>query len=157
MQANNDRLRCVWLEREWACSLRAMTTRLDTAITSAKTQVPDCVAVGLVDLDSALLLAYKTTDQHPESILSMVAAAAQEMFEGANVKTIESLFAERRGVAGESLINEVWFGTKGTQHFMVRGGRGGRQVVVFVCAKAANIGMILAKGRPAAETIFAAM
>lgn len=134
-----------------------MTTRLDTAITSAKNQVPDCVAVGLVDLDSALLLSYKTTDQHPESILSMVAAAAQEMFEGANVKTIESLFAERRGTPGESLISEVWFNTKGTQHLMVRGGRGGRAVVVFVCTKAANIGMILAKGRPAAETIFAAM
>lgn len=128
--------------------------RLNQAIAKAKDQVPGCLACGLVNLDIGLLIAFKTTDDHQPEILAMTAAATQDFFEGDNVKTIESMFAKARGESGDSLIEANIMITRGTQHLMVRGGRGGRHVVVFVCTKGANLGMIMAKGQPAAEAIF---
>jgi hypothetical protein len=130
--------------------------QLDAAIGSAMSSVPGCLAAGIVNLDIGALLSYKQTTKHPVDILEMTAAATQDFFEGGNVKTIEKMIADSRGVAGDSLIESVVMVTRGTQHLMIRGGKGGRHVVVFVCRKDANVGMMMVKGAAAAKDIFKA-
>lgn len=139
----------------YICGMDAQQ-QLNKVIADALAAVPGCLAVGLVDLNLGMLLAAQQTTNHPIEILNMTAAATQDFFEGDNVKTIEKMIAASRGVPGDSLVEWVLFGTRGTQHLMVRGGKGGRQVVVFVCRKDANVGMIQVKGNVAAKDVFKA-
>ena len=45
------------------------------AIKSAQSNVPECVAVGYVDMTTGMLLDVNTVDSHPSEVLDLVAAA----------------------------------------------------------------------------------
>ena len=84
---------------------------LDKALSAAQTDVPECVAVGYVDMSSGFLLGVKTVDSHPGEILDLVAAATGDLFQGKNVTEIERLFDQSRGItnraAGAHYFNEI--------------------------------------------------
>ena len=64
---------------------------LDVAIAALMKQVPDCVACGVVDISTGMLLGVKTTDSHPQEVLDLVAAATGDLFQGSNVIAIENM------------------------------------------------------------------
>jgi hypothetical protein len=74
------------------------TMSIDKALATAQSEVPECVAVGYVDMVSGLLLAVKTVDSHPSEVLDLVAAATGDLFQGKNVMEIEKLFDKSRGI-----------------------------------------------------------
>lgn len=61
-------------------------------------EVPECLAMALVDMQSGLLLAVDTVDSHPREVLDLVAAATGDIFQGTNVVAIENLFKKVRGL-----------------------------------------------------------
>ncbi|BCB88148.1 hypothetical protein Psuf_054610 [Phytohabitans suffuscus] len=66
------------------------------AVKDFRQTVPECVAAGVVDMSTGMLLAVDTVDSHPSEVLDLLAAATFDMFQGRNVVMIEDIFKKRR-------------------------------------------------------------
>jgi hypothetical protein len=122
---------------------------LDSTVKKAIANVPECVAGGYVDLTSGMILAMQTVDSHPAQVIDLVAAATADLFQGQNVKMIEMLFNQARGIAdnGHHYFQEIIVNSDNLIHVFLRGKRYPEHVMVFVCRRTANLGMALAKAR----------
>ena len=128
---------------------------LDTQIAAAVQTVPECLALGYVDIASGMLLSVKTVDSHPQEVLSLVAAATADLFAGPNVSMIEKLFNQARGLVddGHHYFQEILVNSDNLIHVFLRGKKYPDYVAIFVCRKHANLGMVLTKARMAMPEI----
>lgn len=131
---------------------------LETAIADATKVVPECVAMGLVDITTGMLLAIRTVDSHPQEVIDLVAAATGDLFQGANVTQIEKLFKRIRGVTddGHHYFQEIIVLSDNLIHVFQRCKRKEDMVLVTVCRVSANLGMVLTKARASLGTVEAA-
>lgn len=122
---------------------------LDNAIAAVQKSVPECVAVGFVDMRTGMLLAVKTVDSHPQEVLDLVAAATGDLFQGSNVALIESMFKKARGVKddGHHYFQEIIVNSDNLVHVFQRCKKHIDLVLVTVCRASANLGMVLSKTR----------
>lgn len=122
---------------------------LDKALNNAIKNVPEAVAAGYVDLSTGMLLAAKTVDSHPDEVLEVVAAATADMFQGTNVALIEGMFKKARGVEMDDhhYFQEMIVNSDNLIHIFLRGKANENHVLVFVCRKSANLGMVMTKAR----------
>ncbi len=124
---------------------------LDTVLSKVQQEVPECVAVGYVDMSTGMLLGVKTLDSHPQEVLDLVAAATADLFQGKSVTAIEKMFRKSRGQPEDArhYFNEIIVFSENLLHTFLRSKRSANQAVVFVCRATANIGMVLSKSRVA--------
>ena len=122
---------------------------LDAALAEAQTGIPECVAVGYVDMITGMLMGVKTVDSHPENVLNLVAAATADLFQGPSVTSIERLFRKSRGQVedGTHYFKEIIVTSDNLLHVFSRSKKYPDQAAVFVCRNSANIGMVLSKTR----------
>ncbi|WP_224240104.1 hypothetical protein [Hyalangium gracile] len=132
---------------------------LEKALVTAQTQVPECVAVGYVDMSTGMLLGSKTVDSHPAEVLDLVAAATADLFQGPSVSTIEKLFRRSRGQQedGRHYFQEIFVMSENLLHIFMRGKKNPSQAVCFVCRASVNIGMALSKSRQALPALEASV
>jgi hypothetical protein len=123
--------------------------QLDEALKKAQNDVPQCVAVGYVDMNTGMLLGVQTVDSHPQEVLDLVAAATADLFQGPNVTSIEKMFKHSRGVAddGTHYFREIIVLSQNLTHVFIRGKKQSDQAAVFVTRSSANIGMVISKSR----------
>ena len=128
---------------------------LDKALSTAQSEIPECVAAGYVDMASGLLLGVKTVDSHPGEVLDLVAAATGDLFQGKNVTEIERLFDKSRGIQGRNhhYFNEIVVFSTNLIHVFVRSKKNPDHVSVFVTRISANVGMVLVRSRAAANNL----
>jgi hypothetical protein len=122
---------------------------LDASLAKAQQEVPECVAVGFVDMSTGMLLAVRTVDSHPQEVLDLVAAATADLFQGKSVTAIERMFRRSRGQAedGRHYFHEIIVMSDNLLHVFQRSRRNGNHSAVFVTRSTANIGMVLSKAR----------
>ena len=132
---------------------------LDTVLSKAQSEVPECVASGYVDMNTGMLLGVKTLDSHPQEVLDLVAAATADLFQGKNVTAIERLFRKSRGQSedGGHYFNEIIVFSSNLLHVFLRGKKHPDQAAVVICRGGANIGMVLSKARNLMAEIEAAV
>ncbi len=133
--------------------------KLDDALQRAMTAVPECVAAGLVDLASGMVLSIKTVDSHPSEVFDFLAAATTDLFQGPNVVAIEKIFKKSRGLpetVDHHYFQEIIVNSENLIHIFIRGKKQ-QQVVCFVCRKGANLGMVLTKARTGMPDVEAAI
>lgn len=132
---------------------------LDKALQDSIASIPECVAAGYVDLTTGMLLGVKTVDSHPAEVLEVVAAATADLFQGSNVTLIESMFKRARGVEndGHHYFQEIIVNSDNLIHVFMRSKDNEEQVVVYVCRKSANLGMVLTKARSSMPALAAAV
>ena len=111
--------------------------------------VPECLAAGVVDVASGMLLAIRTVDSHPREVIDLVAAATADLFNGPNVSMIERMFKKSRGLNddGHHYFQEIIVNSDNLIHVFIRGKTNPEYVSVFVCRRTANLGMALTKVR----------
>jgi hypothetical protein len=129
---------------------------LDEALANLQRTVPDCVAVGFVDMKTGMMLGVRTVDSHPQEVLDLVAAATGELFQGTNVSEIEKIFKRERGVKddGHHFFQEIIVNSDNLLHIFQRCKKNEDMVLVTVCRISTNLGMALSKARgclPAVE------
>lgn len=126
-----------------------MASSLDRSLQQAMSSVPECLAAGYVDMSTGMLLAVKTVDSHPQEVLDMVSAATADLFQGANVSAIETMFKQTRGVKddGHHYFQEIVVFSDNLLHMFLRCKKNSEHVVVYVSRKSANVGMMIAKCR----------
>jgi hypothetical protein len=136
-----------------------MANKLDGALQTAISTVPECVAAGYVDLSTGMLLGIKTVDSHPQEVLELLAAATSDMFQGSNVTTIEKMFKKTRGLKddGHHYFNEMVVNSDNLIHVFLRGQKNEEHVLGLVCRKSANLGMVLTKARAMVGPVEAAV
>jgi len=128
---------------------------LDKALNEVVTSVPDCLAVGLVDLSTGMLLGIKSVDSHPSEVMDILAAATADMFQGQNVQMIESLFKKARGLKddGHHYFQEMIVNSDNLVHVFCRCKTNEEYVLAVVCRKNVNLGMALTKVRKILPTV----
>ncbi|MEO1483477.1 MAG: hypothetical protein AAFU77_15325 [Myxococcota bacterium] len=130
----------------------------DNAIRKSQSIVPECVAVGYVDMATGMLLGVTTMDSHPQEVLDLVAAATADLFQGASVTSIEQLFRKSRGQVedGRHYFQEIVVFSDNLLHVYLRSKRVPSHAACFVCRGSVNVGMALSKGRQAMVELEAA-
>jgi hypothetical protein len=104
-------------------------------------KVEDCVAVGVVDLNTGMLMGvHHTVPYFTQAYLDAVAAAAVEMFRGKNVRRVEELLSQQRGEAIKDSFEEIFISSPKVYHFMATIKDKGA-VVVMITKKSVNQGM----------------
>jgi Mg2+ and Co2+ transporter CorA len=119
--------------------------------------VQDCLAVGVVDLNTGMLMGvHHTVAYFTQAYLDAVAAAAVDMFRGKNVRRIEELLSKQRGTEVRDTFEELFISSTHVFHFM-RLLREKQAVVVMVTRKTTNQGMGWASLRAALGDIQASL
>lgn len=133
-------------------------TKLNDALQAATAAIPECLAAGYIDLASGMLLGIKSVDSQPTEVVELLAAATADLFQGPNVKMIESIFKKARGLAedGHHYFQEIIINSDNLIHVFIRG-KNEEQVACFVCRKSANLGMVLTKSRSSMPSVEAAL
>jgi hypothetical protein len=131
---------------------------LNNALQTAISSIPECLAAGYIDLGSGMLLGIKSVDSQPTEVIELLAAATADLYQGNNVKTIESIFKKARGLQddGHHYFQEIIVNSDNLIHIFVRA-KNEEQVACFVCRKSANLGMALTKSRSALPALEAAL
>src|SRR5512135_1444462 len=131
---------------------------LNNALQSAIASIPECIAAGYIDLSSGMLLGIKSVDSQPAEVVELLAAATADLYQGTNVKMIESIFKKARGLQedGHHYFQEIIINSDNLIHVFLRG-KNEEQVACFVCRKTANLGMALTKARSAMPSLEAAL
>ncbi|HKB59432.1 MAG TPA: hypothetical protein VKC56_05230 [Gallionellaceae bacterium] len=135
-----------------------MANNLDSALNAAIASVPECLAAGYIDLTSGMLLGIKSVDSQPAEVVELLAAATADLFQGTNVRMIESIFKKARGLAddGHHYFQEFLVNSDNLIHVFIRG-KNEEHVSCFVCRKSANMGMVLTKARGMMPTLEASV
>jgi hypothetical protein len=131
---------------------------LNSALQAAATAVPECLATGYIDLSSGMLLGIKSVDSQPAEVIDLLAAATSDLFQGTNVRMIESIFKKSRGLKddGHHYFQEIIINSDNLLHIFIRG-KNEEQVAVFVCRRSVNLGMALTKARSYMPSLEAAL
>lgn len=132
---------------------------LDNALQTAISSIPECLAAGYIDLSSGMLLGIKSVDSQPTEVVELLAAATADLFQGTNVKMIESMFKKARGLMedGHHYFQEIIINSDNLIHVFLRGKNVEEHVACFVCRKSANLGMALTKARSAMPSLEASI
>ncbi|WP_370968426.1 hypothetical protein [Amycolatopsis sp. cg9] len=133
---------------------QTMSDQMTVLVKRMRQEVPDCLASGVVDLATGMLLSVETTDAHPPEVLDLLAGATLDLFQGRTVVMIEDIFKERRGIAGnEHYFQEILVNSANLTHLFLRDNRNADVVAVVVCPRSANIGMLIAGARRVVKSV----
>lgn len=125
-----------------------MSDRVNSMVKELRQEVPQCLAAGVVDMATGMLLAVETTDSHPSEVLDLLAGATLDLFQGRTVIMIEDVFKERRGVSSnEHYFQEILVNSANLTHLFIRNNQNKDVVAVAVCPRSVNIGMLFAAAR----------
>ncbi|MEV6096144.1 hypothetical protein [Nocardia sp. NPDC051981] len=131
-----------------------MTDRVSTLVKVLRSEVLECIAAGAIDMATGTLLAVETVDNHPQEVLDLLAAATLELFQGRNMVMIEDIWKERRGIRLERhYFQEILVNSDNLTHLFVRAESREDVVVVVVCRKSINVGMLFAQTRRVLEDV----
>ncbi len=135
-----------------------MSDKLTSALQTAIASIPECLAAGYIDLSSGMLLGIRSVDSHPTEVVELLAAATTDLFQGQNVRMIESIFKKARGLKedGHHYFQEFIVNSDNLIHVFIRG-KNEEHVACFVCRKTANLGMALTKSRAAMPALEASI
>ncbi|MFP3988237.1 hypothetical protein U9R90_12150 [Streptomyces sp. E11-3] len=121
-------------------------------VKALRAETPDCVASGVVDMSTGMLLSYETVDSHPPEVFDLLAGATLDLFQGRTVVMIEDVFKERRGVNNDQhYFQEILVNSDHLTHLFIRMNDRQDVVAVAVCRKSVNVGMLFAQARRAVK------
>lgn len=121
---------------------------LNESIQASLKNVPKAVAVGVVDMNSGMMLDMKTTASHPQEVFDFLAAATKDLFEGESVVTIEDIFKKARGSKSKDhYFKEIMVYSTNLLHYFARLPQSPSIVYCVVCQADANVGLVMVKAR----------
>lgn len=126
---------------------------LDQALGAVQKSVPDCLAVGVIDLTTGMLLAVKAADSHPQEGLDLVAAAAESLFESPHVEALERAYARPAAERAVHPFREVVLSSPDAVLVFQRCEARDHTVLAVVARATSNFGLVLARARLARERV----
>lgn len=130
---------------------------LDSVIASMQRSLPECVAVGVVDMTTGMLLAVKTVESYSQAVLDRMATAAEDVLEGPGSSAVAGLFGRVRKRDDGPYVHEVVMVSDDLVHVFLRGRARDDVALVTVCRASANLGMVLSRSRLALPAVEASL
>ncbi|GAB4585132.1 hypothetical protein [Nocardia sp. IFM 10818] len=126
----------------------SLSDRVAILVKALRSEAPECIAAGAIDMATGMLLSVDTVDNHPPEVLDLLAAATLDIFQGRNVTMIEDIWKERRGIRTDRhYFLEILVNSDNLTHLFIRTESREDVVVVVVCRKTVNVGMLFAQTR----------
>jgi Dynamin family len=121
----------------------------ETFLAKLAETVPACLAAAWIDLDGREVLVFHGYEPAVTADTGPVGDAITELFQGTNVKRIESLFRRSRGLAGDQTLGfqEVVIITDDCLGIFLRSESRTDRALVIISDKSANLGMVIARAR----------
>jgi hypothetical protein len=127
---------------------RSLSQVVSDTVKDFRQSVPDCLAAGIIDMSTGMLLAVDTADSHPQEVLDLLAAATFDIFQGRNVVMIEEIFKQRRGVTSDRhYFQEILINSDNLVHLFMRSTLNADVVAAIICRRTVNVGMLFAQAR----------
>ncbi|MET0384562.1 MAG: response regulator [Polyangiales bacterium] len=119
-----------------------MLARVDEACKRAVAAVDGALALGVVDLETGMLLGVYNSSGFSRSLNEIVAAACVDMFRGSNLARVQRAIRAHRGASedGAHYFEEIHITSAHNFHFMKTIKRG-KAVAVLVTSKKTIVGM----------------
>lgn len=124
--------------------------KLDDVIDTVRNAVPECLAAGVVDLATGMLLAVRVDGDRSGSDLDLLASTAEMLFQGSRLPQLAQAFSEPEG---ESAVQDVVVVSEGAAFIFQRCRRRPGVAVVTVSRASANLGMALARARQSLASV----
>jgi hypothetical protein len=129
-------------------STLSLSQRVTELVKALRRDVPECLAAGIVDLSTGMVVALETVETHPQDVIELVGAATYDLFLGRNVATIESHFKSRRNDTRERhYFQEILVNSDNLTHVFMRTASNPDLVISVVSPRSVNLGMMLAQTR----------
>ncbi|WP_170384541.1 hypothetical protein [Ruegeria atlantica] len=131
---------------------------IETAMATAMTTIPDCIAAGYVDMETGMLLGANTSDPDSAAVLDSVAIAVANLFQGRGIKAFEELLRN----AGSEESDDPGFGeiavfSNDRLNIFLRTREYPDHVVCYICRSSANVGLALTKSHLSLGPVAAAV
>lgn len=121
---------------------------IEVGLKSSMEMIPQCISAAVIGLKNGMMVANVGEMPNVAHLDQLLPAAARDIFAGTNVEAVETAFAERAATSGRAggaglidadilIVGPIW-------HFMWRL-RDRSMIVVFVCRKPQNLGMVFAR------------
>lgn len=130
------------LELEFKPPAQARSNRLDDACKLAVAAIEGGLALGIVDLDTGMLLGVHSSPTFSLALNEVIATASVEMFRGASAARVDRAVRTHRGLPedGAHYYEEIHIMSVHNYQFMKTIKRG-KALAVLVTSKTTNIGM----------------
>jgi hypothetical protein len=127
---------------------RSLSQIIGDAVRDFRQQVPECIAAGMVDMSTGMLLAMESVENHPTEVIDLMAASTFDLFQGRNVVMIEDFFNKQRGVTPtRHYFQEILVNSDNLVHLFMRCDANQDIVATVVCRNQVNVGMLFAQAR----------
>lgn len=130
----------------------------DDRLQEISRQVPDCVAVGVVDVTTGRVLEKKIADSQPAEVVDLLAAAGGDLFQGPSMAGIETMLHPAQSLDPEQgrdghPFREIVVLSDHLIYVFLRSKHNQDQALVIACRQSANLGMVLSKTRSALSVV----
>lgn len=131
---------------------------LDEALRKTMSEIPNCIAVGAVDLTSATLLAIQAEEERSQEMLNIVTATVTELFEAPLLQAFSEVYSPQAeaGAAPERQFSEVLLLNSRHNYLLLRGRTHHQLAVIVITTKDTPVGLLMMKAlaaMPAIETV----
>ena len=121
---------------------------LDDALRFTMSEIPNCIAVGAVDLTTGTLLAIQAEEARSQEMLNIVTATVTELFEAPLLQAFAEIYAagtDAAAAAGRQ-FTELLLLNNQHNYLLLRGRSHPSLAVIVVTTKETPVGLLMMKG-----------
>lgn len=119
---------------------------LDDALQHAVLDIPNCIAIGAVDLTSGTLLALQSEQERPQEMLNVLTATITEMFEAPLLQAFAEIYAPAADDAARSnQFTELLLLNNHHNYLLLRGRKRQELAVIVITKKDTPAGLLMMK------------
>jgi hypothetical protein len=121
---------------------------LDQALRNAMSQVPNCIAVGAVDLNSGTLLAIEAEQERSQEMLNIMTATITELFEAPLLQAFSEIYAgngEEGSTGNPRPFTELLLMNAHHNYLLLRGRKRQNLAVAVITRKDTSAGLLMMK------------
>jgi hypothetical protein len=123
---------------------------LDEALKEALASVPNCVAVGAVDLRSGTLLAMQAQEPRSQEVLNLMTQAITELFEAPLLQAFADIYAgshDRSGAQTGNPFTELLLLNDAHSYLLMRGREKPHLALLMIALKETPVGLLILRTR----------
>lgn len=120
---------------------------LDESLQNAMSSVPNCIAIGAVDLTSGTLLALQADEERPQEMLNVMTSTVTELFEAPLLQAFSEIYSpDAEEKAKGKQFNELLLLNDHHNYLLLRGRERRQLAVIIIATKETPVGLLMMKG-----------
>ena len=120
---------------------------LDKALRKAMSDIPNCVAIGAVDLASGTMLAIEAKEERSQEMLNVMTSAVTELFEAPLLQAFSEIYAPGANPSADAgkQFTELLLLNNYHHYLLLRGRKRTQLAVIVITTKETPVGLLMMK------------